>query len=90
MPLSRRIKRFLILGIAVLALFYATGYVVCRLDKSIVHYTASVDGKCTFHGVDSADVKIASPAPALAAFYTPLRYLEIAFWKIRKPAGSSC
>jgi hypothetical protein len=87
---SRRLRRWLILSLSSLALLYCLGYGWCRLNKFIVHYTASVDGKCTFHDVDSGDVKMASPAPIFAALYTPLRYLEIGFWKMRKPAGSSC
>jgi hypothetical protein len=92
MPLfrSRRLRKWLTLSIGALALLYGLGYIWCRLNKSIVHYTASVDGKCTFHGVDSGDVKLASPAPAFAAFYTPLRYVELGYWKVRKPAGSAC
>jgi len=56
----------------------------------IVHYTASVDGKCTFHDVTVADYKLGSPAPAVAFFFTPLRYLELVFWKIAKPEGAQC
>ncbi|MDX6696129.1 MAG: hypothetical protein QOF02_3732 [Blastocatellia bacterium] len=71
-------------------LLYCVGYAVCRVNRRIVHYTASVDGKCSFHDVDAGDAKMDGTLAAIAAFYTPLRYVELAFWKIAKPAGSTC
>jgi hypothetical protein len=85
-----KLKRRLLLALLLFLLFYGSGYAVCRLNKSIVHYASSVDGKCTGHGVDSADVKIGGFAPALAALFTPLRYLELGYWKLRKPDGAAC
>ena len=71
-------------------LLYGFGYVVCRLNKSIVHYTASVDGKCTWHEVDAGDAKLGSPVGSIAAVYTPLRFIERTVWRIAKPLGSAC
>jgi hypothetical protein len=88
--MKRLLKRRLLIGALALFLLYAAGYVVCRANKSIVHYTAKAGGTCSFHGVDAGDYKIFSIAPALAAFYTPLRYAEILCWRIVKPLGASC
>jgi len=92
MPLKsrRKPKRWLLLGLGTLLVVYCLGYGYYRKKKWIVHYTASADGKCTFHNVDSADVKMGGAADTVAAFYTPLRYVELAFWKITKPEGSRC
>ena len=88
--MKRRSRRRLIIVMLSLLLLYSAGYVYCRLDKSIVHYTATAGGECSYHGVDSGDFKIFSVAPALAAFYTPLRYAELAGWKIARPLGGKC
>ena len=60
------------------------------MNKSIVHYTATAGGTCSFHGVDAGDRKIFSVAPVLAAVYTPLRYAELACWKLARPLGGKC
>ena len=80
----------MLLALAALLILYFAGYVVCRMNKSIVHYTATAGGRCSFHEVAAGDYKLASPAPALEAFYTPLRYAELACWKIAKPLGGNC
>jgi hypothetical protein len=69
---------------------YSAGYVVCRLNKSIVHSAAQVDGKCTAHEVVAGDFKMTNLPSLMAGLYTPLRYVELGAWKIVKPPGSSC
>ena len=86
----RNLKRKLILIVAVLLLVYSLGYVFCRTNKWIVHSAASVDGKCTSHDVVGGDFKLNRMPSMAAGFYTPLRYLEMAVWKIIKPEGSRC
>jgi hypothetical protein len=85
-----KLRRRLILILVLFLIVYSAGYVVCRLNKSIVHSAASVDGKCTAHEVHSGDFKMTNMPSLVASFYTPLRYLELGVWKIVKPAGSSC
>jgi hypothetical protein len=85
-----KLRRRLILIVAVFLLLYSAGYVGCRLNKSIVHSAANVAGKCTAHEVAAGDFKMTNMPSLVAAFYTPLRYLELGVWKIVKPAGSSC
>jgi hypothetical protein len=86
---TKRRSRMLLALAALLILCFA-GYLVCRMDKPIVHYTATAGSQCSFHRVAAGDYKIASTAPALAALYTPLRYAELACWKIAKPLGGNC
>lgn len=85
-----KLRRRLILILVMLAVVYSAGYVICRLNKSIVHSAASVGGKCTAHEVHEGDFKMASTPQLMTAFYTPLRYFELGVWKIVKPTGSSC
>ena len=84
------LKRWLLIALSVLLVVYCLGYGFYRKEKWIVHYAASVDGKCTFHDVNAADVKMGGAADTVAALYTPLRYVELAYWKITKPVGSRC
>lgn len=83
-------KRRLLLIFILLVLAYSAGYVICRLNKSIVHSAASVGGKCTGHDVTAGDFKMNNLPSMMAGFYTPLRYIELGVWKIIKPAGASC
>lgn len=85
-----KLRRRLILVLAVFLVLYAAGYVVCRLNKSIVHSAASVDGKCTAHEVHAGDAKMTNMPTLVATFYTPLRYAELSVWKVVKPTGSAC
>ena len=87
---SRKLRRWLLLTLAFFLVLYCVGYGYYRHQKWIVHYTASVDGRCTVHDVNAADVKMGGATAAVAAFYTPLRYMELVCWKIIKPAGSRC
>ena len=73
---TRTRKRIAVVVTAVVVV-YGAGYIVCRLNKSIVHYTATAGGKCSFHGIAAGDCKIVSVGPALEFVYTPLRYAEI-------------
>jgi len=86
----RKLKRKLILVLASLLLIYFVGYGFCRYQKMIVHSAASAAGKCTFHDVSAGDYKMGSLNPAAALVYTPLRYLEMVYWKLKKPIGSAC
>ena len=88
--MKRLLKRRIVIVMLSLILVYSAGYVVCHTNKTIVHHTASAGGACSFHGVDVGDYKIFSFAPAMAAFYTPLRYMEPGCWKLAKPLGGSC
>jgi len=85
-----KLRRRLILVLALLLVVYSAGYVICRLSKSIVHSAASVEGKCTAHQVTAGDFKMTNMPSLMATFYTPLRYVELGVWKIVKPPGSSC
>jgi len=85
-----KLRRRLVLIVALVLLLYFAGYAGCRLNKSIVHSAASVDGKCTAHEVHAGDFKITNMPSLMATLYTPLRYVEWGVWKIVKPTGSSC
>ena len=85
-----KLRRRLILVLALLLVVYSAGYVICRLNKSIVHSAAAVAGKCTGHQVQAGDFKMTNRASLMAGFYTPLRLVELGVWKIVKPPGSSC
>ena len=85
-----KLRRRVLLVLALLLIVYAAGYVVCRLNKSIVHSAATVDGKCTAHEVTAGDFKMNNLPSMMAAVYTPLRYFELGVWKMVKPTGSRC
>ena len=86
---SKRKRRLVLILLPVLIL-YSAGYVICRLNKSIVHSAAAVGGKCTGHEVTAGDFKMNNMPTFWAAVYTPLRYSELLVWKITKPDGSNC
>ena len=69
---------------------YFVGYAVCRQSHFVVHISACAADKYSLHDIVEGDAKFASPNPALAAFYTPLRYLETFYWYLAKPIGSAC
>lgn len=50
-----RTRRRVISILLALLLIYSAGYVVCRLNKSIVHSAAAIGGKCTGHEVTAGD-----------------------------------
>ena len=77
--LSSKRRRRILPALAVLLILYSAGYAICRMNKTIAHYTAAAGGRCSFHGVAAGDYKIASAAPALEA--TPIRYAELAYWE---------
>jgi hypothetical protein len=86
--------RIAILILAFLLVVYCLGYGVSRQSHLIVHITAysrDTNGHpiYTAHDVVEGDAKFASPNPLIAAFYTPLRYIEVAYWRRAKPVGSS-
>ena len=85
-----KLRRRLALVLLLILAAYSAGYVICRLNKSIVHSAASVGGKCTAHEVIAGDFKISNVSSLMASFYTPLRYVELAVWKVLKPQGSRC
>ena len=74
-----KLRRRVLLILALLLIVYAAGYVICRLNKSIVHSAATVDGKCTAHEVTAGDFKMNNVPSMMAAVYTPLRYCELGF-----------
>jgi hypothetical protein len=85
-----KLRRRLILIVALFYCCISPDMSSCRLNKSIVHSAASVDGKCTAHEVQAGDFKMTNAPSLVATFYTPLRYVELGVWKIVKPTGSSC
>lgn len=87
---NKKSRRFWILTLGVLLLIYAAGYAFCRQNHFIVHISACAAGAYSFHDVIDGDAKFAGFNPLFAAFYTPLRYFEKAYWYIAKPDGSPC
>jgi hypothetical protein len=88
--IRHRLKRKILLISGVLLLIYVLGYGVCRYERWIVHYTASADGKCAYHDVSAGDYKLSFFNPAAALLFTPLRYAEVVYWKLRRPINSAC
>jgi hypothetical protein len=84
-----KLRRRVILILVLFLIVYSAGYVICRLNKSIVHSAASVDGKCTSHEVTAGDFKMTHLPSLMAALYTPLRYAELGVWKVLKPQGGA-
>lgn len=56
----------------------------------IVHTTACAGDQYSAHDVVEGDAKIMSYNGAFAALYTPLRVLEILYWRLARPIGSPC
>ncbi len=71
--------------IVLIFFFYFLGYGFCRYAKMVVHYTSFSAGMITLHQVEAGDAKLASPNPIIAAFFTPLRWLETRFWNLYQP-----
>jgi len=82
--MTRR-KRILIAAILGL---YCLGYAVVRTQYMIVHTSMGAGDEYTLHDVVAGDAKLASPNMLIAAFYTPMCYLERACWYLVKPVGS--
>ena len=85
--------RIAILLLAFLLVVYCLGYIVSRQSHFIVHITSrSHDNNgnpiYSAHDVVEGDAKLASPNPLIAAFYTPLRQIELAYWRWARPIGS--
>ena len=86
-----RIKASILASVLVV---YCLGYGVSRQSHLIVHtasYTNDTKGNPIYsaHYVVEGDAKFATPNPVIAAFYTPLRYVELTYWRSTKPIGSS-
>ncbi len=82
--MSRRRTRICLITGVLLAL-YSVGYLGVRLNHTLVHQiAANAAGNYLWHGVDSYYFD----KPRLAAFYTPLRYVELGFWHLVHPLGS--
>lgn len=66
---------------------YLAGYAFFRVNHQIVHRTMSSGGVCTYHEVDGGDAWAvgASINAAIAAAYTPLRWIELACWHVLQP-----
>ncbi len=69
---------------------YCAGYAFCRRSHMIVHTTACAGDQYSDHDVVEGDAKIVSLNGAFAALYTPLRGLEILYWRLARPIGSHC
>jgi hypothetical protein len=90
LKISKRKFRLALLILGGLLLVYSIGYVFCRRSSIIVHAAACAANQYSSHDVVAGDAKIVSLNSGWAAFYTPLRYLEILYWRLAKPIGSSC
>jgi hypothetical protein len=84
---SRLFKR---LGLFLLVL-YLDGYVVFRVEHQMVHHLAVAAAAVSAHRVEAGDAWFIGAAinGSIALAYTPLRYLETAFWYLWQPPGAS-
>lgn len=82
--------RLAVLVLGVLLFVYCVGYMLCRRSSAIVHRASCAGGEYSSHDVIAGDAKIVSFNSELEALYTPLRYLEIVYWRLKKPIGSPC
>ncbi len=66
---------------------YGGSYGFFRMNHQIIHRTASSCGRNTLHAVDGGDAALIGAAVngTIAAFYSPLRWLEEAYWHIKDP-----
>ncbi len=76
-------------GILILGLYLA-GYVFFRVHHQIVHRSSVAGGTYSSHSVEGGDGIMAGAAinGLIALAYTPLRYVEIGYWRIRQPLNS--
>lgn len=66
---------------------YAGSYGVFRMNHQIIHRTMAVNGKTTLHSIQGGDAALGGAAinGSIAAFYSPLRWLEEVYWHIQDP-----
>ncbi len=89
---ARRKRISIVIG--VLLALYCLGYIGARLNHKVVHYIAAdASGNHGWHDVTGGDVRDASLTgeflnARIAAFYTPLRYVELQLWYLACPIGS--
>ncbi len=89
---TRRKRICLVIGI--LLALYCLGYVGARLNHHIVHYiSCDASGVYIWHDVADAHGYEVTDTGAImnariAAFYTPLRKLELGWWHLARPLGS--
>lgn len=90
---TRSIKRGLVVALMVVtATGYPACYVLARTSHLIVHrsshtYDSHGHQVPSSHSVEAGDGKMASPNPIIAAFFTPLRWIETAVWYVFVPLG---
>jgi len=82
-----KLRKRILLVLLIIVVLYSAGYVVSRLNKTIVHSTSAVDGKCTSHDVIAADQKIVNTNEMTAAFYTLTSVCRINRLEDRQTAG---
>lgn len=68
---------------------YVLGYGIERRQFHIVHATSCAGDKITGHTVVAGDA-IMGINEISAAFFTPLRLLEVMYWNAAHPVGSAC
>jgi len=72
---NRRLNACVIVAVLLVALMYPLSYVVLRTTHILVHYE---------NVVIPAGHDVASDSKALDAVYTPLRYAEVHYHRIRR------
>jgi hypothetical protein len=79
-----------VLPAVVLLVLYTLGYGFFRSSHQIIHRIAGVDGTYTLHAIEGGDAALLGAVinAEIAAFYTPLRWLELAYWNVMHPVGS--
>jgi hypothetical protein len=83
-------KQILIIAGVVLLGAYLSGYVFFRTHHQIIHRSSVAGGTYSSHSVEGGDGIMAGAAiNGLIAFvYTPLRYIEMGYWRVRQPLDS--
>lgn len=84
-----RKQTFAIVGAVILSL-YISGYGFSRTNHQIVHRISVAGGSYSSHSVVGGDAWFIGAAinGLIAGIYTPLRYVELAYWHIRQPLDS--
>ncbi|MEP6671247.1 MAG: hypothetical protein ABJF10_18945 [Chthoniobacter sp.] len=69
---------------------YLAGYAFLRVEIQIVHRSSVAGGNYYSHSVEVSDGIMASATinDLIALAYTPLRYVEIGYWRLRQPLDS--
>jgi len=66
---------------------YTAGYGLFRVGHQIVHRSSVAGDRFSSHSVEGGDAWFigASINSSIALIYTPLRYVELAYWHFRQP-----